>query len=149
MSYAFNWHNIPPDTRLGSHPDEEITLYRGFAPHQFDPERGMLSSALQHGRHDMVEDVIKAADADRIGKLIEHISVHADNLDSVLTPFVSATPERHIAERYARKPGEMVATLQVLADQIVVVPLLPYESLIIGSIGLHSIVDIEEMSLVK
>lgn len=43
----------------------------------------------------------------------------------------------------------MIATLSVCADQAVIVPLLPYEVLIIGSIGLHSIVDINEPSLAQ
>lgn len=148
MSYAFDWHNLPPDIRLGGHPDEEMTLYRGFKYHQLDPARGMFSSALRHNRHELVDDVIDAVENRWTAKLIEHISIHADNLEGNITPFVSATPELPIAERYARRPGEMVATLLVRADQIVMVPMLPYEALVIGFIGLHSIVGIEESPIV-
>lgn len=149
MAYSFNWHNIPRDIRLGSYPEEEITLYRGFAPHQFDSERGMFSSALKYNKPTIIDEVIEAVEAGDTSKLIEFISIHADNLDGQTTPFVSAAHEREVAERYARRPGEMVATLSVCADQVVVVPLLPYEVLIVGSIGLNSIVDINEPSLVK
>jgi hypothetical protein len=141
--YAFNWHNIPPEIRLGRHPEEEITLYRGFAPSQYDPERGMSSTALKYGRNDLVEGVIRAVESKNDRSLINEISVHADNLDGVITPFISASPQAEVAQRYTRTRGSMVATLKLRADQIVGVPLFPYEVLIIGQIGLESIVSIE------
>lgn len=149
MSYSFNWHNLPLDIRLGGSPEEEITLYRGFAPHQFDPERGLLSSALKYNKPTIIDDAIEAVNAKNTSKLIELISIHADNLDGNTTPFVSTAEEQSVAERYAKHPREMVATLQLRADQLVRVPLLPYEILVIGNIGIHSVVGINETLLTK
>lgn len=144
MSASFNWHNLPVDMRLGSTPEDPVVLYRGFAGHQFDPETGMLSSALAHDHLEILVDVIDAVEKKDIGRLIGHISTHADNLDGVVTPFISATPEKEIAERYARGKGERVATITVLANQITIVPMLPYEVLILGSIDPSEITNVEE-----
>ncbi len=153
MSYHFDWHNLSPEIRLGQSPDEVVTLYRGFAPHQVDPERGMLSAALLHDRPKNLYEVIKEVASDRDYMLINLIATHAASSDPTIsgeyTPFVSATPERDIALRYAQREGGRLATLKVRADQVVTVPLLPYEALVLGSVGTDSIAHVEEVDLVE
>lgn len=146
MPAKFNWHKLPPDMRFGSAPDEEVILYRGFAPHQLDSSRGMLSAAAARGDINSIDAVAKAAEEDDLEAFIGPISAHASHAvkhSDAVTPFVSATPDKEIAERYAQNENEMVATLSIRADRLTLVPLLRYEALVLGSISLEDIVKIE------
>lgn len=148
MHTHLNWHNLPPDMRLGSAPNDEVVLYRGFAAHQLHPEHGMVSTAVESGDLSSVLDVIDAVETRDLTRLIHNIAAHtvgsAQKFD-VLTPFVSATPNKSIAENYAGKSGEKVARLVVRADQIVTVPLLSYEALVFGSVSLDQIITMEDV----
>jgi hypothetical protein len=153
MSHHFNWHNLSPDMRLGQSPDDLLTLYRGFAPHQLDPEKGMLSAALLHDQPASIEDAIQAVEQGVDLRLIDHIAIHAVSSDPSITgkytPFVSATPDRDIALKYAQRSGGKLARIEVQADQVVTVPMLPYEALILGSVGVDSIIDVEDIEVTE
>ena len=94
MSVNFNWDKLPQDMRLGTNPDDIVTLYRGFTPQQLHPERGMLSSAVAMGNLESVLDVIDAVEKEDVVRLMGHISTHAGSSDyartGILTPVVSS-----------------------------------------------------------
>lgn len=141
MAHTFNWHNIPPSMRLGSHSKETITLYRGFRPHQIS-SAGMLSSAVRSRRGTIVDEVKNTVEIANTEELVNFVSTHADNLEGVLTPFVSTSTDRTIAERFAKSKDGLLATLAIPAERLVVVPMLPFEVLALGYIGLEEIMRI-------
>lgn len=145
-SFAFDWHSLDEEMRVGQSPDEIVMVYRGFAPDQLDPKEGMLSSALKAGRLEMIDEVIQGIAGKNTDPAISHIAHHTHGTAKalgLLTPYVSTTPYRDAAVHYASKPGEKVATLALRADQLIKVPLGPWEYLAIGSIPVTSIVAIE------
>lgn len=151
MAYSFDWEKLPEDMRLGTAPDDELVLYRGFAPHQLNPDKGMESTAVAQENLSSVHDVIDAVAVGDTNRLMDYVVRHAhvairdeQRTGELLTPFVSATPEREIAEKYAGQRGERLATIVVRAEQVTIVPLLSYEALILGSADVANIVEIED-----
>src|ERR1043166_640998 len=95
--WRHKWHGLRPyDTRLGGSPDEVLTLWRGFAPDQLDPERGMLSSDVLAGNEAAMARIIQAINNTNDGYVAEQISIHAHNgyaqAHGLTTPFVSVSP---------------------------------------------------------
>lgn len=142
MSIELNWDKLPEYARLGSSPDESIVLYRGFAAHQLDPEKGLLSTAEESGAHHLVEDAIRAIDEDyEISRLLVRIYGPAEKRQKP-TPLIYVTPDKENAADYARKEGEKVATIKLEAGRAFREPSFGY--FVLGSISPSEIVDIED-----
>lgn len=147
MTYTFDWGKLSPEMRLGSSPNDRVILYRGFDPAVEDSSKGFSSVAYDAAATKVIEDAIHAVSHGGITSLAGYLSAHTAPgvwKDRGLTPFVSATPEREIAERYARNPGERVATIVLEARQVVLDAFFAYEALVIGNIDPEQIVAVEK-----
>ncbi|MDQ5972352.1 MAG: hypothetical protein QG553_511 [Patescibacteria group bacterium] len=132
---------------LGSSPEEELIVYRGFDPTKEDSAVGFLSAAYANGAQNVIDDVIAEVAAGDTIRLFNYIVPHTQPggwRDRGLTPFISATPELEIAKRYAHGEGEQVATMVVRADQLVTDAMFTYEALVIGYISPEQIVAVED-----
>lgn len=132
--------------RLGTSPEDELTLFRGFNPLIEDPAQGFSSVAHKNGAFDKIDDVIRAVEREEIARLVGYLSAHtAPGIwkERGSTPFVSATPDRYIAERYAMGNGEQVATIVVPASQVVLDAFFAYEALVLGNIEPEQVIAVE------
>jgi hypothetical protein len=147
MTFVLNWHKLSPEMRLGVSSEDEVTLFRGFSPLVEDPAQGFSSVAHRTGNLDRIDDVIRAVERTEIARLVGYVSAHTTPgtwRERGLTPFVSATPDRYIAERYARGAGEQIATIVVPASQIIVDAFFAYEALVLGNIEPEQVVAVEQ-----
>jgi hypothetical protein len=147
MAFTLEWNNLPPEMRVGSSGDEHVTLYRGFNPAVEDPSKGFVSAAYDAEAAEVIYDAMRAVRNGNIARLAGYLSAHTTPggwRDRGLTPFVSVTPDKSIAERYARGQGEQVATMVLEARQLVLDAWFAYEGLVIGKIDPDQIVTVED-----
>lgn len=146
MTYVLNWHNLSPEMRLGASPEDKVTLFRGFDPSLEDPIQGFSSVAHKNEAFDKIDDVVRAVEHTEIARLAGYLSAHTAPgtwRERGSTPFVSATPDIYIAERYASGNGEQIATIVVPASQVVLDAFFAYEALVLGRVEPEQIVAVE------
>lgn len=146
MLFSLDWSKLSPEMRLGSSPDEQVTLYRGFDPKVEDPNKGFSSAAYDALAMEVIDDAIRAVRHGDVASLAGYLSAHTAPgtwKDRGLTPFVSASPEIEIAKRYARGDGERIATITVPANQVVLDAFFAYEALVLGKVESEQVVAVE------
>jgi hypothetical protein len=138
----FNWDKLPRNIRLGSSPDEILTLYRGLKPDQIDPERGMLSMAEQTGALSSIEALLRAIEEeDRVTlDKLRHAHLRDMTKRTTISPFVSACEDWLVAVKYARGRENtlgLVATFDARADELMRAPFpCEYETYVLGGVAL-------------
>ena len=146
MHFSLPWGKLPSEARYGQSFDEPVRLFRGDKLQKLTTakELGIFSTALAAGNMSDIYDFgILAGSQDQwlqaILKMQEHTTMAAQQ-NGETTPFISASPSREFAERFATTPGDAVVELIVPANRLIAPMLdikpdyMPNELLIVGGV---------------
>ena len=141
---------LPPEFRVGSSPNELVTLWRGDKTGRLatgmtciieegsDPETIVLNAALQG--HDALNGLID-----------HHTSTSTRPGSGRNSPFVSVTPDVRVAQTWASRRGETIYKLKVPASRLVRDPdkigsygsLNEAELFVVGDVAPHQITAVK------